>query len=171
MGRHTRLSFQSFFYKYRATQSYQQNTASIQVFSFQVSLGTGCRPQKGQRDKFTREPHCLQQRILGVPVCMRPSLISLSKRPDTHGSYVTFMLVESTEISMIPCKDQHWRARTFTHALTGFFNKREKRSTSRHGAGASYQTSHPGTSARGIGFGRSWPFAAFCYRPRLPVRH
>ena len=38
-------------------------------------------------------------------------------------------------------------------------------------AGASYQTSHPGISARAIAFGRSWPFAAFCYRPRLPVRH
>ena len=39
------------------------------------------------------------------------------------------------------------------------------------GAGASYQTSHPGISARAIAFGRSWPFAAFCYRPCLPVRH
>ena len=29
------------------------------------------------------------------------------------------------------------------------------------GAGASYQTSHPGISARAIAFGRSWPFAAF----------
>ena len=44
-------------------------------------------------------------------------------------------------------------------------------STSRRGAGASYQTSHPGISARAIAFGRSWPFTAFCYRPRLPVRH
>ena len=50
--------------------------------------------------------------------------------------------------------------------------KREKKcSTSRRGAGASYQTSHPGISARAIAFGRSWPFAAFCYRPCLPVRH
>ena len=49
---------------------------------------------------------------------------------------------------------------------------REKNcSTSRHGAGASYQTSHPGISARAIALGRSWPFAAFCYRPCLPVRH
>ena len=39
------------------------------------------------------------------------------------------------------------------------------------GAGASYQTSHPGISARAIAFGRSWPFTAFCYRPCLPVRH
>ena len=38
-------------------------------------------------------------------------------------------------------------------------------------ARASYQTSHPGISARAIAFGRSWPFAAFCYRPCLPVRH
>ena len=63
------------------------------------------------------------------------------------------------------------RARTSTHALAECLNKREKRSTSRRGAGASYQTSHPGISARAIAFGRSWPFAAFCYRPRLPVRH
>ena len=47
----------------------------------------------------------------------------------------------------------------------------KKCSTSRRGAGASYQTSHPGISARAIAFGRSWPFAAFCYRPRLLVRH
>ena len=39
------------------------------------------------------------------------------------------------------------------------------------GAGASYQTSHSAISARAIAFGRSWPFAAFCYRPCLPVRH
>ena len=49
---------------------------------------------------------------------------------------------------------------------------REKHcSTSRHGSGASYRTSHPGISARAIAFGRSWPFAAFCYRPCFPVRH
>ena len=33
----------------------------------------------------------------------------------------------------------------------------------------------PNESSRDFGpcdrFGRSWPFAAFCYRPRLPVRH
>ena len=74
-----------------------------------------------------------------------------------------------TRISSCCCA--YRRARTFTHALTKCLNKREKRSTSRRGAGASYQTSHPGISARAIAFGRSWPFAAFCYRSRLPVRH
>ena len=64
-------------------------------------------PQKGQKDNFTREPLCLQQSILGVPVCMKPSLTSGSRTPDTHGSYVAFMTVESTEMSMIPCKDQN----------------------------------------------------------------
>ena len=49
------------------------------------------------------EPPCLQQSNLGVPVCMKSSLTSVSRRPDTHGSYVTFMPVESTEIS-IPCQ-------------------------------------------------------------------
>ena len=34
---------------------------------------------------------------------MKPSLTSVSRRRDTHGSYVTFMPVESTEISN-PCK-------------------------------------------------------------------
>ena len=72
-----------------------------------VSVGTGIRPQKGQRDNFTREPPCLHQSILGVPVCVKPSLTSGSRRPDTNGSYVTFMPVESTEMSMTPCKDQH----------------------------------------------------------------
>ena len=38
---------------------------------------------------------------------MKLSLTSVSKRPDTHGSYVTFMPVESKEMSMMPCKDQH----------------------------------------------------------------
>ena len=55
--------------------------------------------------------------------------------------------------------------------MTECLSKREKCSTSRRGAGASYQTSHPGISARAIAFGRSWPFAAFCYRPCHPVRH
>ena len=42
-----------------------------------VSVGPGIRPQKFQRDNFTREPPCLQQSILGVPVCMKPSLTSV----------------------------------------------------------------------------------------------
>ena len=51
------------FHKCGATQSHQQNTASIEVLSFQklaqiVSVGPGIRPQKGQRDNFTREPPC-----------------------------------------------------------------------------------------------------------------
>ena len=46
---------------------------------------------------------------------------------------------------------------------------KKKSSTSRRGAAASYQTSHPGILSRTIAFGRSWPFAAFCNRTRLPV--
>ena len=53
-----------------------------------VSVGTGIRPQKGPRDNFTREPPCLQQSILGVPVCMKPSLTSVLRRPDTRASYL-----------------------------------------------------------------------------------
>ena len=42
-----------------------------------MSVRAGIRPQKGQRDKFTREPPCLQQSFLGVPVCTKPSLAPL----------------------------------------------------------------------------------------------
>ena len=112
---------------------------------------------------------------------MKPSLTSVWRRPDTHDSYATITPVDSTEKS-IPCEKQHlhffgWGRygrepeHLRMHALTECLNKREKSSTSRRGAGSSYQTSHPGISARAIAFGRSWPFAAFCYRPRLPVRH
>ena len=41
-----------------------------------MSVGPGIRPKKGQRDNFTCKPPCLQQSILGVPVCMKPSLPS-----------------------------------------------------------------------------------------------
>ena len=94
---------------------------------------------------------------------MKPSLTSVSRRPDAHGSYVKFMSVESIEMS-IAGKNQlvNFFARlgkvleshkTFTHVLTECLNKREKHSASRPGAGASNQ------------------FAAFYYRPCLPVRH
>ena len=58
--------------------------------------------ERPESDNLTRESPCLQQSILGVPVRMKPSLTSVSRRPDTHGSYVTFMHVESTARS-IPC--------------------------------------------------------------------
>ena len=38
---------------------------------------------------------------------MKPSLTSVSRRPDTHGSYVTFMPVESWIEMSIAGKDQH----------------------------------------------------------------
>ena len=72
-----------------------------------VSVGPGICPQKGQRDNFTREPPCWQQSILGPPVCMKPSLTSVSRRPDTHGSYFTLMPVESWTEMSIAGKDQH----------------------------------------------------------------
>ena len=37
---------------------------------------------------------------------MKPSLTSVSRRPDTHGSYVTFMPVESRIEMSIAGKDQ-----------------------------------------------------------------
>ena len=102
-----------------------------------MSVGPGIRPQKCQRDNFTRELPCLQQSILSVPVCMKPSLTSVSRTPDMHGSYVAFTPVESNEMSF-PCKNQHlflvWyvsESRNM-HALTECLDKREKRSTSRH---------------------------------------
>ena len=39
-----------------------------------VSVGPGIRPQKSQRDNFTSQRPCFQESILGVPVCMKPSL-------------------------------------------------------------------------------------------------
>ena len=114
------------------------------------------------------------QSTLGVPVCMKPSLTSIKRTPDTRGSYVAraFMPVYNqlkcqflVKTSISSWYGTYRRARTFTHALTECLNKREKRSTSRCGPGASYQTSHPGISARAIAFGRSRPFAAFCYWP------
>ena len=136
--------------------------------------------KKGQRDNFTREPPCLQQSILGVPVCMKPSLTSVSRKPDTHGSYVTFMPVESWSEMSKAGKEQHVHffgrlgIEESEHLRMRWRNvwTREKNAVPPDtGAGASYQTSHPGISARAIAFGRSWPFAAFCYRPCLPVRH
>ena len=37
---------------------------------------------------------------------MKPSLTSVWRRPDTHGSFATLMPLESTQIP-IPCKNQH----------------------------------------------------------------
>ena len=53
-----RFTFHRFPYECGATQSYRQNTASIEVFYLSklaqiVSVGPGICPQKGQRDDFT----------------------------------------------------------------------------------------------------------------------
>ena len=114
---------------------------------------------------------------------MKPSL-TLSREDQTRTvlNYVTFMPVESRTEMSIAGKDQHvnflgrlgiGEPETFTHALKECLNKKKTKTQylQTSGAGASYQTSHPGISARAIAFGRSWPFAAFCYRPCLPVRH
>ena len=71
---------------------------------------------------------------------MKPSFTSVSRKTDMHGSYVTFMPVQSTEMS-IPVKNQNVNfvgrlvsesARTFKHPLTECLKRRENRSTSRH---------------------------------------
>ena len=91
-----------------------------------VSIGPGIRPQKGQKDNFTREPPCLQESILVVPaVFMKPSLTSVSRRPDTHGSYATFMPRESTQIS-IPCKNQVWESQNIYACADGMFEQERK---------------------------------------------
>ena len=83
---------------------------------------------------------------------MKPPFTSVSRKTDMHGSYVTFMPVQSTEMSN-PAKNQNVNfigrlvsesARTFKHPLTQCLKRKENRSTSGQGAGASYQTSHPG---------------------------
>ena len=132
-----------------------------------MSVGPGIRPQKGQRDNFTREPPCLQQSILGVPVCMKPSLASVGdntrllvqkkKKKDRHVFFFGRLGIEEPEHLRMRWRNVWTREKNAVPPDTG--------------AGASYQTSHPGISARAIAFGRSWLFAAFCYRPCLPVRH
>ena len=89
-------------------------------------------------------------RILVCLLLSRPNVKFLVKNIFCFFWYATYRIV-----------------RPFTRALTECLNNREKRSTSRsrHGAGASCQTSHPGISARAIAFGRSWPLAAFRYQP------
>ena len=150
-----------------------------------MSVGSGIRPQKGQRDNFTREPPCLQQSILGVPVCMKRSLASVWDKT-RHARLLRY--VYAYEINWnVNCWYQKKQKRNQHVIFFGrqgieepeHFRMRWRNVWSREknavppdtGAGASYQTSHPGISARAIAFGRSWPFAAFCYRPCLPVRH
>ena len=159
-----------------------------------VSVGAGFRPQKGQRDNFIREPPCLQQSILGDPACMK-------SREDQTRALLTLRIhactISLTEMS-IPCnltsilflfiyffseegggeregegggrlrigEPEHLRMRG-----RNVCTRKKNAVPPDTGAGASYQTSHPGISARAIAFGRSWPFTAFCYRPCLPVRH
>ena len=116
-----------------------------------MSVGPGIRPQKGQRDNFTREPPCLQQSILGVPVCMKPSLASVWHKT-RHARFLRYVYAYKINWN-VNCwykkkkkrkkKNQHVNfflvgycryrgARTFAHALMECLNKREKRSTSRH---------------------------------------
>ena len=149
-----------------------------------MSVGSGIRPQKGQRDNFTRERPCLQQSILGVPVCMKPSLASVWVKT-RHARFVRYVCAYKINWN-VNC----WYKRKKKTSMLIFFGRlgieepehlrmrwrnvsaREKNAVPPDtGAGASYQTSHPVISARAIAFGRSWPFAAFCYRPCFPVRH
>ena len=151
-----------------------------------MSVGPGIRLQKGQRDNFTSEPPCLQQSILGVPVCMKPSLASVWDKT-RHARFLRYVYAYKINWN-VNCwyrkkekkKNQHVNCffrlgiEEPEHLRMRWWNvwTREKNAVPPDtGAGASYQTSHPGISARAIAFGRSWPFAAFCYRPCLPVRH
>ena len=146
-----------------------------------MSVGPGIRPQKGQRDNFTREPPCLQQSILGVPVCMKPSLASVWDKT-RHARFLRYVQLKCQ--LLVKKKKKNTSMLIFFLGRLGIEEPEHLRMRWRNvwtreknavppdtGAGASYQTSHPGISARAIAFGRSWPFAAFCYRPCLPVRH
>ena len=110
-----------------------------------MSVGPGIRPQKGQRDNFTREPPCLQESILGVPVCMKPSLVSVSDKTrytgflryvyaykDNSNVSCWFKEKKNPHVNFFFRYARYRRARTLAHALTECLNKREKRSTSRH---------------------------------------
>ena len=63
-------------------------------------------PQKGQRDSFTREPPCLQQRILGVPVCIKPSLTSVCLEKTRHARFLRYVYACTIKTEMpIPGKN------------------------------------------------------------------
>ena len=55
-----------------------------------VLVSPGIRTQKGQRYNFTREPPCLQQSNLGVPVRMKPSLTNVWEKT-SHGRFLRFV--------------------------------------------------------------------------------
>ena len=118
-----RFSFHLFFISVGSPTPTSKIQHRLKILAFKIcpncKVGPGIRPQKGQRDNFTRELPCLQQSILGLPVRMKPSLTSVSRRPDTRGSYVTFMHVESTARS-IPCKKKK-KKKTAIHLI--FFGR------------------------------------------------
>ena len=69
-----------------------------------MSVGPGIRLQKGQRDNFTSEPPCLQQSILGVPVCMKPSLASVWDKT-RHARFLRYVYAyKTTEMSIAGTK-------------------------------------------------------------------
>ena len=105
------LWFPDLFYKCRANQSNQQTTALIEIiFSFPklpkfVSVGLGIHPQRSQRDYFTREaPYRVYDKGFWRH-SLHETVCNLCLGKTRHGSYVTFMPVESSEMS-IPCKSQ-----------------------------------------------------------------
>ena len=80
--------FESFFHVLLVPESIADSTGKNSV----LDLGSNSRQK--------------QQSILGFPVCTKPSLTSVSRRPDKHSSYVTFMPVKSNEMSILG-KNQH----------------------------------------------------------------
>ena len=78
-------------------------------------------------DNFIREPLCLQQSILGVPVCMKPSLTYVLRRPDTHGSYGCACRIKPASLVIFFCRLGIGELEHLCmHALTECLNKGEK---------------------------------------------
>ena len=99
-----RLSFHSFFFISVGppipTSKIRHRLIFLALKTCPNCIGPGIRAQKGQRDNFTREPPCLQH-------CSKLSLTSVSRRPDTHGSYIyVYACTIKTKMSIL-CQNQH----------------------------------------------------------------
>ena len=71
--------FYSFFYKYRTTQIFWQNTTPVFIFSSHKlpklpSSGVGIHQQNGQRDIFTRGLPSITTQNFGIPIIVSSPL-------------------------------------------------------------------------------------------------
>ena len=87
-----RFPVHGFIYKCGASQSNQQNTATIKMLIYQ---NCGFHPQKGQKDNFTREPPCLHTNHLSP----------LSREDQTRSLPYVYTCRINRNVN--PCKNEH----------------------------------------------------------------